>query len=258
MRAAWLHRPYTDAPDRTVTCYLEPDVIEAHLQACTEAQVTAEFHIIGDAAVSAVVAAFEGVVVNLKVGALARCRHRLEHIYCSGHGSGGQTGRSGLIASVQLNFDVLWDGGNGTYAPHLGVKRCSELNLLALLASHGMLLALDLDIPVTSLDLSVSVQAAVNHYTPGSAVSARATFAGATRGGWWAGVARDGKIGALVSDKPVSYAVWDAEAIDVGAPRYAVQQRSPDLRSWVPRFPWLGSTDAVPRCCQTVPWGAVI
>ena len=59
-RTAWLHEPYADAPDRVGTCYLDPDVIEAHVRACTEAEVTAGFHVIGDAAVSAVVAALSG------------------------------------------------------------------------------------------------------------------------------------------------------------------------------------------------------
>src|SRR6202012_5905185 len=40
-RTAWLHEPYADAPDRTGTCYLDPDAVEAHVRACTEAEVTA-------------------------------------------------------------------------------------------------------------------------------------------------------------------------------------------------------------------------
>ncbi|HNF07027.1 MAG TPA: amidohydrolase family protein, partial [Mycobacterium sp.] len=46
---AWLCRPYADAPDRTGNCYLDPTVIAEHLSACTEAGVTAGFHVIGDA-----------------------------------------------------------------------------------------------------------------------------------------------------------------------------------------------------------------
>ncbi|GAB4972195.1 hypothetical protein MAHJHV57_51710 [Mycobacterium avium subsp. hominissuis] len=40
-RTAWLREPYADAPDRTGTCYLDPDAVEAHLLACTEAEITA-------------------------------------------------------------------------------------------------------------------------------------------------------------------------------------------------------------------------
>ncbi|KLO26686.1 amidohydrolase [Mycobacterium haemophilum] len=257
-RTAWLHQPYTDAPDRTGTCYLEPDAIEAHLRACTEAQVTAGFHVIGDAAVSAVVTAFERVVADLGVLAVARCGHRLEHIEMVTADQAAKLGAWGVIASVQPNFDALWGGGSGMYARRLGVQRGSELNPLALLASQGVPLALGSDAPVTSLDPWVSVRAAVNHHTPGSAVSARAAFAAATRGGWRAGGARDGKIGTLVPGAPASYAVWDAGALDVSAPRDAVQRWSTDPRSRVPALPRLGPTDAVPRCRQTVHRGAVI
>ena len=63
---------------------------------------------------------------------------------------------------------------------------------------------------MTGLDPWVSVRAAVNHHTPGSAISARAAFAAATRGGWRAGGVRDGTTGTLVPGAPASYAVWDA------------------------------------------------
>src|ERR1700756_1142169 len=79
-RPAWLHEPYADASDRVGTCHLDPEVVSAHVRACTEAGVTAGFHVIGDAAVAAVVVAFEGVVEDLGVAAVARCGHRLEHL----------------------------------------------------------------------------------------------------------------------------------------------------------------------------------
>ena len=61
-RTAWLHEPYADAPDTCGNAYLDADAVEAHLRACTEAGVTAGFHVIGDAAVAAVVDALERVV----------------------------------------------------------------------------------------------------------------------------------------------------------------------------------------------------
>ena len=124
-------------------------------------------------------------------------------------------GAWGVIASVQPNFDALWGGGDGMYARRLGAERGGQLNPLALLASQGVPLALGSDAPVTGLDPWVSVRAAVNHHTPGSAVSARAAFAAATRGGWRASGVRDGQPGTLVPGAPASYAVWDAGALDV-------------------------------------------
>ena len=255
---AWLQEPYTDAPDRIGTCYLDPDAIEAHVRACTEAEVTAGFHVIGDAAVSAVIAAFERVVADLGVVAVARCGHRLEHVEMVGAEQAAKLGGWGVIASVQPNFDALWGGGDGMYARRLGAERGSQLNPLALLASQGVPLALGTDAPVTGLDPWESVRAAVNHHTPGSAMSARAAFAAATRGGWRASGVRDGTTGTLVPGAPASYAIWDAGALDVSAPRDAVQHWSTDPRSRVPALPRLGPADALPRCRRTVHRGAVI
>ncbi|WP_055399502.1 MULTISPECIES: amidohydrolase [unclassified Mycobacterium] len=257
-RTAWLHEPYADAEDRRGTCYLDPDLIEAHVRACTEARVTAGFHVIGDAAVTAVVAAFERVVARLGSVAVARCGHRLEHLEMVTAEQANRLGQWGVIASVQPNFDALWGGADGMYARRLGAERGSQLNPLALLASQGVPLALGTDAPVTGLDPWASVRAAVNHHTPGSAVSARAAFAAATRGGWRAAGVHDGKTGTLVPGAPASYAVWDAGALDVHAPRDAVQRWSTDPRARVPALPRLGPTDALPRCRRTVHRGAVI
>jgi predicted amidohydrolase YtcJ len=257
-RTAWLHEPYADAPDRIGTCHLDPEAIEAHVRACTAAKVTAGFHVIGDAAVSTVVAAFERVVADLGVAAVARCGHRLEHVEMVTADQAAKLGAWGVIASVQPNFDALWGGPDGMYARRLGAERGGQLNPLALLASQGVPLALGSDAPVTGLDPWISVRAAVNHHTSGSAVSARAAFAAATRGGWRASGARDGQMGTLVPGAPASYAVWDAGALDVHAPRDTVQRWSTDPRSRVPALPRLGPTDAVPHCRRTVHRGAVI
>ncbi|MCV7412980.1 amidohydrolase [Mycobacterium florentinum] len=255
---AWLHEPYTDAPDRIGTCYLDADVVEAHLRACTEAQVTAGFHVIGDAAVSAAVDAFERVVADLGVAAVARCGHRLEHLEMVTAEQAAKLGAWGVIAGVQPNFDALWGGRDGMYADRLGAERAGRLNPLALLASQGVPLALGSDAPVTGLDPWASVRAAVHHHTAGSGVSARAAFAGATRGGWRACGVRDDNMGTLVPGAPASYAVWDAGDLDVHAPDDSVQRWSTDPRSRVPALPRLDPTDDLPRCRRTVHRGAVI
>jgi predicted amidohydrolase YtcJ len=257
-RTAWLHEPYADAPDHLGTCYLDPDAIEAHVRACTEAEVTAGFHVIGDAAVSAAVAAFERVVADVGVAALARCGHRLEHVEMVTAVQAAKLGAWGVIASVQPNFDALWGGADGMYAKRLGRERGGRLNPLALLASQGVPLALGSDAPVTGLDPWASVRAAVDHCTPGSGVSPRAAFTAATRGGWRAAGVRDETAGSLVPGAAASYAIWDVGALEVSAPRDGVQRWSTDPRSRVPALPRLGPTDALPRCRRTVHRGAVI
>lgn len=257
-RTAWLHEPYADAPETAGNCYLEPEAITAHLRACTEAGVTAGFHVIGDAAVSAAVAAFERVVDELGTVAVARCGHRLEHLEMVTAEQAAKLGAWGVIASMQPNFDALWGGSDGMYARRLGSDRGSRLNPFALLASQGVPLAFGSDAPVTGLDPWASVRAAAAHHTPDSAVSVRAAFAAATRGGWRAAGVRDGLTGSLAPGAPASYAVWDVGELDVAAPDNAVQRWSTDPRSRVPALPRLAPGEALPRCRQTVHRGAVI
>jgi hypothetical protein len=257
-RTAWLHQPYADAAGCTGTRHLEPDAIEAHVRACSEAEVTAGFHVIGDAAVSAVVDAFERVVDDLGVPAVARCGHRLEHLEMVTADQAAKLGAWGVMASMQPNFDALWGGGDGMYAQRLGPNRGCQLNPLALLASQGVPLAFGSDAPVTGFEPWASVRAAIHHRTPGSGVSARAAFGAATRGGWRASGVRDGLAGTLVPGAPASYAVWDTGVLDVSAPRDAVQRWSTDPRSRVPALPRLGPDDPLPQCHQTVHRGAVI
>jgi predicted amidohydrolase YtcJ len=255
-RTAWLHQPYTDAAGCCGNTYLDVEAIAAHVRACTEAGVTAGFHVIGDAAVTAVVDGFERVVEQFGAPAVARCGHRLEHLEMVTDDQAARLGSWGVIASVQPNFDALWGGDSGMYAQRLGPDRATALNPLALLASQGVPLAFGSDSPVTGMNPWATMRAAMQHKTPGSALSARAAFGAATRGAWRAAGVRDGITGTLVAGAPASYAVWEAETLEVSAPADAVQRWSTDRRSRVPALPNLD--DALPRCRQTVHRGVVI
>ncbi|PRC42446.1 amidohydrolase, partial [Mycobacterium sp. ITM-2017-0098] len=188
--------------------------------------------------------------------AVARCGHRLEHLEMVSEEQAEKLGSWGVIASMQPNFDALWGGQAGMYAQRLGVERAGGLNRFALLASQGVPLAFGSDTPVTDMNPWATVRAATTHRTPGSAISARAAFAAATRGAWRAGGVRDGMMGALVPGAPATYAVWEADDFDVSAPADAVQRWSTDPRSRVPVLPRLD--DGFPTCRQTVHRGAVI
>ncbi len=259
-RTAWLHEPYADLPDGcaapTGNAYLDTEAVTTHLSACTEAGITAGFHVIGDAAVATVIAALDRVVDRFGRAAVARCGHRLEHLEMVTDEQAAQLGSWGVIASMQPNFDALWGGETGMYAQRLGVARGVGLNRFALLASQGVPLAFGSDSPVTDLNPWATVRAAIRHRTPGSAISARAAFAAATRGAWRAGGVRDGVTGTLVPGAPASYAVWDAEEFDVSAPADAVQRWSTDPRSRVPLLPALDGR--LPTCRQTVHRGSVL
>ena len=158
----------------------------------------------------------------------------------------GRLGAWGVLASMQPNFDALWGGDDGMYAQRLGPDRAESLNPFALLASQGVPLAFGSDSPVTGMNPWATVRAATRHRTPGSAMSARAAFAAATRGAWRAGGVRDGVTGTLVPGAPATYAIWEADEFEVSAPADAVQRWSTDRRSRVPALPRLD--DALPRC----------
>jgi hypothetical protein len=256
-RTAWLHNPYDDG-EHCGTCYLDAGAVAAHLRACTEAGVTAGFHVIGDAAVTSVVAALEQLVDDVGVPAVARCGHRLEHLEMVTAEQAAKLGAWGVMASMQPNFDALWGGPDGMYARRLGIDRAGRLNPFALLASRGVALAFGSDAPVTGLDPWATIRAAVNHHTLDSSISARAAFAAATRGGWRAAGAADGLVGSLVPGAPASYAVWDIGEFEASVSNAAVRRWSTDSRSRVPVLPRLGPTDPLPRCRQTVHRGAVI
>ena len=255
-RTAWLHRPYADAPDCVGNTYLDADAITAHLRACTEIGIPAGFHVIGDAAVAAVVDGLERVVETFGAPAVARCGHRLEHLEMVTAHQARRLGAWGVFASMQPNFDALWGGDAGMYAQRLGAERARTLNPFALLASEGVPLAFGSDSPVTGLDPWATVRAAARHRTPGSAVSPRAAFAALTRGAWRAAGVRDGVAGTLVPGAPASYAVWETDDLEVSAPADAVQRWSTDQRSRVPALPRLDGPR--PVCRQTVHRGVVI
>jgi predicted amidohydrolase YtcJ len=255
-RTAWLSQPYHDASGTCGNAYLDADAIAAHVRACTEAGITAGFHVIGDAAVTAVVSALEMVVEQLGAPAVARCGHRLEHLEMVTEDQAHKLGSWGVFASMQPNFDALWGGEDGMYVQRLGLDRGTKLNPFALLASQGVPIAFGSDSPVTGLDPWATVRAASRHHTPGSAVSVRAAFAAATRGAWRAAGVRDGITGTLVPGAPASYAIWETDDLEVSVPADAVQRWSTDQRSRVPALPRLD--DPLPRCRQTVHRGAVI
>ncbi|OZD10275.1 amidohydrolase [Rhodococcus sp. 06-235-1A] len=256
-RTAWLSTPYADDPGSGVS-YENVDAMAAHISACTAAGIQAGFHVIGDAAVTATVTAFSRVVAELGTPAVAACGHRLEHLTMVTPEQADLLASWGVIASVQPMFDALWGGAEGLYAARMGAERGAALHPFARLASAGVSLAFGSDAPVTRLDPWATTRAAVNHRTPGSAVSPRAAFSAATRGAWRAGGVRDGLAGTLVPGAPASFAVWDVDELVVRAPKDSVQRWSTDPRAGVSPLPSLEASSESPRCSMTVHRGRVI
>ncbi|MEV6772062.1 amidohydrolase [Nocardia sp. NPDC051030] len=254
---AWLRAPYADR-DTTGTSYIDTDAIAAHVLACTEAGIQTGFHVIGDAAMDAVVEGFERVVAELGGPAVASRGHRLEHAEMIDADQIAKLAQWGVIASIQPVFDATWGGPDGMYAARLGADRAATLNPFSAMASAGISLAIGSDAPVTVLNQWEAIRAAVNHRTPGHQISPRAAFAAATRGAWRAGGIRDGVAGTLVPGAPASYAVWEASDLVVAAAADTVQRWSTDPRSRVPGLPPLTPDATLPRCLRTVHRGTTI
>jgi predicted amidohydrolase YtcJ len=170
--------------------------------------VQAGFHVIGDAAVGAVVSGFQLAEKVLGEQALGAVRHRLEHLEMITAEQAAELARFRVVASVQPGFDAAWGGRHGMYARRLGPDRAVELNPFAMLAAAGLTLAFGSDAPVTPVDPWAAVRAAVDHRTPGSGLTFDDAFAAHTAGGWVAAGETGGVLGV---GEPATFAVWRDE-----------------------------------------------
>lgn len=257
-RTAALLAPYADDPGNSGASYVSAQQVAEHLVACTRAGIQAGFHVIGDAAVSALVEGFAAAEAVVGGPALAGRHHRVEHLEMVSVAQARRLGRWGVVASVQPAFDAAWGGPDGMYVARLGRERGVALNPLSALAAAGVTLAFGSDSPVTPVDPWGAVRAAVYHRTEGFGVSPRAAFTAHTRGGWRAAGVADGVGGMLVAGAPATFAVWRAGEL-VGAPADArVQRWSTDPRSGVPSLPSLAPGEQLPVCLGTVSRGRVL
>lgn len=257
-RTAALHEPYADQPGCTGNRYLNADEIAAHLVACTHAGLQAGFHVIGDAAMTAVIGGFTQAEAAVGKRALVAGKHRLEHVEMVDGEQANALAGWNVAASVQPLFDALWGGTEGMYASRLGVERARPMNPFGMFAAAGVVLAGGSDTPVTSVDPWASVRAATHHRTPGQGLTVRGAFNAHTRGGYRAAGVTDGVSGTLVPGATAHYAIWDAGELVVAASDSRVRRWSTDPRSGVPPLPSLAPDEPLPRCLRTVRAGTTI
>lgn len=249
-RTAALSAPYAD--DATTTGVLRHNAadVAAHVLATVAAGLQPGFHVIGDAAVEAALDGLEQAAAQVGAWAVRASRPRLEHVEMASPATVARMAALGAVASVQPAFDAAWGGRHGMYADRLGADRAAELNPLAAFAAAGVPLAFGSDAPVTRLDPWGGVRAAVHPRNPEHALSARAAFAAATRGGWRA-AGRDG-AGELAPGAPATYAVWTAGQLRVQVPDERVAGWSTDPRAAVAGLPDLSPGATLPTCVRTV------
>jgi predicted amidohydrolase YtcJ len=206
-RTAALAAPYTDEPSTSGHLYLTAEQVADHVVACTEAGLQAGFHVIGDRAVTEVVAGLEAAAGRVGIETLRVAGHRLEHLEMVSPEQVRRLGELGLTASMQPLFEGWWGGPDGLYETRLG-ERSHGMNPFASLAAAGVPLAFGSDSPVTPIDPWAAVRAATSHHDPAQRLDPLAAFEAHTRGGWLA-ARRDG--GTLAPGAPAYLAVWDAE-----------------------------------------------
>ena len=236
-RTACLRSAYADAPDTHGALYHSADDIAAHLVACTEEGMQAGFHVIGDAAMDAIVHGLRIAADTVGLDRVRRARHRLEHAEMLDLDQIAALATLGVLASVQPAFDAAWGGSTGMYVDRLGPTRGPALNPFSTMAAAGVPLVLGSDSPVTPLDPWGTVRAAVHHRTPAHALDLVAAFDAHTRAGHAA--VGDAASGRLEVGAPATYAVWAADFDSTG-------------------WPDLSTGAASPTCLRTVVRGATV
>jgi predicted amidohydrolase YtcJ len=254
-RTAALREAYADRVDHRGHAYLTPEEIAEHVIACTERNVQAGFHCIGDQALDNIARGFELAAEKVGVQALVAARHRLEHVEMPNVDAIATLARCGVVASVQPMFDALWGGPDGMYAERVG-DRWQGMNPFGSLARAGVVLAFGSDSPVTEPGGWEAVRAAAFHHEQSERITVRAAFQAHTRGGWRAAGIDD--AGVLAPGTAATYAIWLSDAdLVVQTPDSRVAAWSTDPRAGVPVLPDL-SAGAVPTCQRTAVGGRVI
>ena len=255
-RTASFRAPYADAPHTSGHTYLSPEQIRDHVVACTAAGLQAGFHVIGDAALDAVLEGFRRAAERTGIAAVRAEGHRMEYVETTDSDAVARLADLGITASVQPAFDAAWGGDGGMYAARLGAERAVRMNPFAAMAAAGVLLAFGSDSPVTPFAPWEAVRAATFHTHPEQRISARSAFAAHTRGA--ARAARRAGDGVLALGAPATLAVWAAGDLVVQAPDDRIQAWSTDPRSGTPGLPDLTPGTPAPQCLRTVVRGRVV
>jgi predicted amidohydrolase YtcJ len=254
-RTSALHASYADA-DTAGHLYLDRDQVTAHVVDCTRADVQAGFHVIGDRAVTELVAGLEAAAEVLGAPAVVRARHRVEHVEMATPEQMAVLGTLGVTASMQPMFDAYWGGDTSLYAQRLGTDRARPMNAFASMNRAGVALAFGSDTPVTPFGPWAAVRAAAWHRTETERITVRAAFNAHTRGGWRA--ARRDEGGVIAVGAPASLAVWDVPGdLVVQTPDARVAAWSTDPRAGVPQLPDLHPDVDLPTCVLTLVRGQV-
>jgi predicted amidohydrolase YtcJ len=203
-RTAKLSEPYADTDesdtDPTGQWVVPPTELDEIVRVADDAGFQVAAHAIGDAAVDAVLDAFERVRSDGDDGP----RHRIEHAELADDAAIDRMADLGVVASVQPNF-LKWAGEDGLYDRRLGDRR-TETNRYRVMAEAGVPLAFGSD--CMPLDPLLGVSHAVNAPAADQRLPTTAALRAYTSGGAYAGFDED-RLGTVTPDRHADLVALD-------------------------------------------------
>ncbi|QZP37567.1 amidohydrolase [Halobaculum magnesiiphilum] len=197
-RTAKLHEPYADDPDETGTWVRDPDGIRDLVARADDHDFQVTLHAIGDAAVDAVLDAYENTDDP------GDSRHRIEHSELASDEAIERMADLGVVASMQPNFHK-WGFEGGLYDDRLGDRR-TDANRLPAYLDAGAPLAFGSD--CMPLDPLLGVHYAVNAPSEGQSLGVTEALRAYTGGAAYAGFDED-RLGTLESGKRADVVLLD-------------------------------------------------
>ncbi len=180
-RTAKLSDQYADG-DGTGQWVVDPDELQSIVKTATDYGFQLTAHAIGDAAVDAVLAAYE------ETEEPGRARHRIEHAELTEGDAVDRMADLGVVASVQPNF-LKWARDGGLYDDRLGPDRRRRTNRYRDLLDAGVPVAFGSD--CMPLDPLFGIHQAVTAPEDSQRLSVTEALRAYTRGGAYAGFDED-------------------------------------------------------------------
>jgi len=197
-RTAKLHEPYADDADETGTWVLDPDEIRDLAARADDHGFQVTLHAIGDAAIDAVLDAYEGTDDP------EAARHRIEHSELASDDAIERMADLGVVASMQPNFHK-WGFEDGLYDARLGDRR-TDANRLPAYLDAGAPLAFGSD--CMPLDPLLGVHYAVNAPSEGQSLGVTEALRAYTAGAAYAGFDED-RLGTLEAGTRADFVLLD-------------------------------------------------
>lgn len=166
-RTAWMHAPYSDAPDSRGLPLNDPDKLAGWMQAADAAGLELSIHALGDRGIDTVIAQ----MMSIAGDDIQDRRYRIEHFQHPTKAAINALANKGIIASMQPYHAI----DDGRWAEErIGVERLKTTYAFRSILDAGGILSFGSDWPVAPLSPIQGIYAAVT----------RQTLDGANPDGW--------------------------------------------------------------------------